>query len=74
MKRILSSFRVRCVLAFFIILSLRVAWCRLIPSDDPEGSNLLVNVVFALILTGMYAVADYIVTKKVKRHKKANQR
>ena len=63
----------RCVLAFFIILTLRVAWCRLIPSDDPEGSNLLVNVVFALIITGIYAIADHMVTKKVKRHPKATQ-
>lgn len=58
MKKILTHRWLRCTIVFLIILILRIAWCRLVPSDDPEGSNLLVNVVAALIPTAVYAVLD----------------
>ena len=60
---------VRCALVFMVILTLRVAWCRLLPHDDPEGSNLLVNVVFSAVLTAVYALIDWIIVKNCSKHR-----
>lgn len=60
---------VRCVVVFMVILTLRVAWCRLLPHDDPEGSNLLVNVVFSAVLTAIYALIDWLFVKNRIRNR-----
>lgn len=60
---------VRCLVVFMVILTLRVAWCRLLPHDDPEGSNLLVNVVFSAVLTAIYALIDWLFVKNRMRNR-----
>lgn len=68
MKQIRSKFWLRCLIVFAVVLTLRVAWCRLVPSDDPEGSNLLVNVVFAAVPTAIYAIIDHLWLKRFWHH------
>ena len=63
MKHIKEHLWLRAAIVFVVVLTLRVAWCRLLPHDDPEGSNLLVNVVFAAIPTALYALIDHLITR-----------
>ena len=65
MKHIKEHLWLRAAIVFVVVLTLRVAWCRLLPHDDPEGSNLLVNMVFAAIPTALYALIDHL----IPRHK-----
>ena len=58
MKKILSKFWLRCAIVFILLLALNGTRWRLFPGDDPEGSNLLVNVVLAGAVTLIYALAD----------------
>ena len=64
MKHIKEHLWLRAAIVFVVVITLRVAWCRLLPHDDPEGSNLLVNVVFAAILTALYALIDHLITRQ----------
>ena len=53
MKKILSKLWMRCTILFILLLVLNAVRWRLFPGDDPEGGNLLVNVVMAGGITGM---------------------
>ena len=63
MKHIKEHLWLRAAIVFVVVLTLRVAWCRLLTHDDPEGSNLLVNVVFAAIPTALYVFIDHLITR-----------
>jgi hypothetical protein len=63
MKKALSNPWIRYAIVFVVMLVLVGGWFRFGPYVDPEGSNLLVNSVIALILTGIYAVIDYFVIR-----------
>lgn len=63
----------RCTAVFVMSLAVIVALCRLVPTDDPEGSNLLVNAVLALGITAGFAVADRR-RRKNRRHREEVER
>ena len=73
MKKILSKLWMRCAILFILLLALNAVRWRLFPGDDPEGGNLLVNVVMAGGITGMYAVTA-LRLRRNRRYKEDVQR
>ena len=67
MNHIRTHLWLRCAIFFVAVLALRVAWCRWVPSDDPEGSNLLVNIVFAAVPTAIFALIDHYLLRRLWR-------
>ena len=63
----------RCAAVFVVSLAVIIAMHRLVPTDDPEGSNLLVNGFMALCITAGFAVADRR-WRKNRRHREEIQR
>lgn len=56
---------------FFVILAAIILVCRLSPSESGIDSNLLVNSVIALLLTGIVVLIDSGVRYWKHRHKNA---
>ena len=69
MKKMLTKRGIRYFLVFLLALFCVGAWQRFVPSDDPEGGNLLVNSVMALIITTLYVVVEKLVCKFGKSNK-----
>ena len=74
MKKIRLKPWMEYVLVFILLLGMKATLGRLFPSDDPEGGNLLVNGVFALLLTAGYIVADRRLRKNRKYKEEVQRR
>ena len=73
MKNFTPGFWLRCAIVFILLIATRAICWRVLPNDDPEGGNLLVNAVLALIGTAAYAVGD-ICYRKYRRSQEEIQR
>ena len=69
MGNVVSSFWSRCAIVFILMIILKGILTRIFLADDPEGGNLLVNAVFALSGTIVYAIAD-IAWRRLRKRKK----
>lgn len=70
MKKIRLKPWQRYAAVFIGVMALNGMRWRFLPSDDPEGGNLLVNAVMALIVTTFYALLDALVRHRLRRNRK----
>ena len=71
MKNFMHLSWLRYAIVFILLIILNSARWRLLPNDDPEGGNLLINVILASMGTAAYIAIEYWWQHSLRKCKKS---